>query len=52
MGGLTMKKFLSMLLALIMMMSVASFASAESGSLVLYTSAGASEYELIVKLFN
>ena len=47
-----MKKFLSMLLALIMMMSVASFASAESGSLVLYTSAGAGEYELIVKLFN
>lgn len=47
-----MKKFLSMILALILMMSMVSFASAESGTLVLYTSAGASEYELIVKLFN
>lgn len=47
-----MKKFLSLLVAALMMISMVSFASAESGSLVLYTSAGASEYELIVGLFN
>jgi len=47
-----MKKFLSLLVAALMMISMVSLACAESGSLVLYTSAGASEYELIVGLFN
>ena len=47
-----MKKFLSLLVAALLLISMVSFASAESGKLVLYTSAGASEYELIVGLFN
>jgi len=47
-----MKKFLSLLVAALLMISMVSFASAEAGKLVLYTSAGATEYELIVGLFN
>ena len=47
-----MKKFFSLLVAALLLLSMVSVASAEAGSLVLYTSAGASEYELIVGLFN
>ena len=47
-----MKKFLSLLVAVLMLIGMISVASAESGKLVLYTSAGATEYELIVGLFN
>lgn len=48
-----MKKLLSILLVAVMLLGVAPFALAEaSGKVVLYTSAGASEYELIVGLFN
>ena len=47
-----MKKFLSLIVAVLMLVSMVSIASAASGNLVLYTSAGATEYELIVGLFN
>ena len=47
-----MKKFVSLLVAMLLLVGMVSAASAQSGNLVLYTSAGASEYELIVGLFN
>ena len=47
-----MKKFFSLLVAALLLISMVSVASAASGNLVLYTSAGATEYELIVNLFN
>lgn len=51
-----MKKFLSILMAAAMMLALIPMASTaeepDTNKLVLYTSAGASEYELIVNLFN
>ena len=47
-----MKKFFSLLVAALLLISMVSVASVASGNLVLYTSAGATEYELIVNLFN
>lgn len=51
-----MKKFLSILMAAAMMLVLIPMASTaeepDTNKLVLYTSAGASEYELIVNLFN
>ena len=51
-----MKKFLSILMAAAMMLALIPMAGTaeepDTNKLVLYTSAGASEYELIVNLFN
>ena len=51
-----MKKFLSILMAAAMMLAMIPMAGTaeepDTNKLVLYTSAGASEYELIVNLFN
>lgn len=51
-----MKRFLAILFASLMVVSLATGAAsaefAPTNTLVLYTSAGASEYELIVELFN